>query len=188
MSFFCDNEYKGINGKSESLQVGDYEDCTFADCDFSDCDFSDFRFDECRFINCNLSMIKLINTSFRDAVFQNCKMMGLRFEDCNSFGLSFSFSDCMLDHSTFYAKTIKSTKFINCHMHEIDFSETDLTSSLFQNSDLLNAAFENSNLEKADFTSAYNYSLDPDRNTLKKTRFSKDGLHGLLNRFDIIID
>jgi uncharacterized protein YjbI with pentapeptide repeats len=73
-------------------------------------------------------------------------------------------------------------------LHEVDFSGCDLTNSSFNNCDLSGAVFENTNLEKADFLTSYNYSLDPDKNKLKKTKFSSNGLSGLLSKFDIIIE
>ena len=44
-------------------------------------------------------------------------------------------------------------------MHEVDFIESNLTSSVFDNCDLTGAIFENTNLEKSDFSTAYNFSV-----------------------------
>jgi hypothetical protein len=48
--------------------------------------------------------------------------------------------------------------------------------------------FNHTNLEKVDFRSTFNYSIDPEVNRLKKTRFSSSGLAGLLNKYDLLID
>lgn len=56
-------------------------------------------------------------------------------------------------------------------MHEVDFSETDLSAALFDKCDLSNALFETTLLEKADFRTSYNYSLDPEKNKIKKRNF-----------------
>jgi uncharacterized protein YjbI with pentapeptide repeats len=72
-------------------------------------------------------------------------------------------------------------------MHEADFTEADLTSAVFNNCDLTMATFENTILEKADFRTANYYSIDPTMNKLKKARFSKPGLAGLLNHLNIEI-
>jgi len=114
-------------------------------------------------------------------------MLGLHFEGCNKFGLSFEFDNCILDHSSFYKTRIIKTSLTGTRLHEVDFSECDLTGSSFNNCDLRGAVFDHTNLEKVDFLTSYNYSLDPDKNKLKKTRFSSDGLSGLLSKFDIII-
>jgi uncharacterized protein YjbI with pentapeptide repeats len=77
---------------------------------------------------------------------------------------------------------------VNCNLQETDFSEADLTSSIFDNCDLHRAIFYNTNLEKTDFRSSYNYSLDPERNRIKKARFSRLGITGLLDKYNIEIE
>ncbi|MCZ4225284.1 hypothetical protein [Pedobacter rhodius] len=62
-----------------------------------------------------------------------------------------------------------------------------MTNSVFDNCDLLSATFDGTILEKTDFRTAYNYSIDPDNNRIKKARFSKAGLAGLLHKYDIQI-
>jgi fluoroquinolone resistance protein len=114
-------------------------------------------------------------------------MLGLRFDNCNDFGLAFSFNNCKLDHSSFYKLKLKKTDFKSSQLHEVDFSECDLTNAVLDHCDLLNATFDRTILEKADFRTAYNYSIDPDNNKLKKARFSQSGLAGLLHKYDIDI-
>ena len=43
-------------------------------------------------------------------------------------------------------------------------------------------------LEKADFRTAFNYSIDPENNRMKKAKFSPPEVVGLLNKYDIEID
>ena len=52
----------------------------------------------------------------------------------------------------------------------------------------MNAAFENTIIEKADFRTSFNYSIDSEKNRIKKTRFSLAGVAGLLYKYDIEID
>jgi uncharacterized protein YjbI with pentapeptide repeats len=70
----------------------------------------------------------------------------------------------------------------------VDWTECDLSSSVFERCDLRDAKFENSNLEKVDFRTAFNFSIDPDNNRIKKARFSLDGVPGLLGKYNIEID
>lgn len=172
----------------DSLGEGEYENCIFADCNFENLDFSEFIFTDCRFETCNLSLAKIHLTVFRDAVFRNCKMLGLHFDTCNDFGLSFSFTGCQLNHSSFYSLKMKKTVFRNCQMHEIDFTDANLSAAIFDNCDLLLAAFDHTNLEKTDFRTSFNFSIDPDINRMKKAKFTLSGLPGLLNKFDIDIE
>lgn len=188
LKYFADQKFENATFKDNTLAIGEYENCRFSDCDFSECNLSDFVFTDCEFRYCNLSLVKLTRTTLRDVKFQNCKMLGLHFEDCNEFGLSFGFDNCILDHSSFYKTKITRTVFKGTRLHEVDFSECDLTNSSFLECDLSGAVFDNTNLEKVDFITAYGYSLDPDINRLKKTRFSTNGLSGLLTKHDIIIE
>jgi hypothetical protein len=48
--------------------------------------------------------------------------------------------------------------------------------------------FEGTNLEKTDFRSAFNYSLDPEINRMKKARFSLPGVTGLLGKYGIEVE
>jgi uncharacterized protein YjbI with pentapeptide repeats len=83
---------------------------------------------------------------------------------------------------------IKSRIFKNCQLLETDFSESDLTASVFDNCDLSGATFDNTNIEKADFTTAFNFSIDPEINRIKKAKFSLPEVLGLLNKYDIVIE
>jgi uncharacterized protein YjbI with pentapeptide repeats len=114
--------------------------------------------------------------------------MGLRFDSCHDFGLSFLFDNCILNHSSFYKTKIRKTIFRNSQIREVDFTECDLTNSTFDTCDLSSAMFENTILEKVDFRTSYNYTIDPETNRLKKTKFSSSGIAGLLCKYDIEIE
>ena len=73
-------------------------------------------------------------------------------------------------------------------MHEVDFSETDLSESVFAQCDLSRSIFSNTNLEKVDFRTSFNYSFDPSINRIKKAKFSSEGVIGLLSKYDIVIE
>ncbi|MFN6083504.1 MAG: pentapeptide repeat-containing protein [Fluviicola sp.] len=73
-------------------------------------------------------------------------------------------------------------------MSGIDFSEADLSNSVFKNCNLLLSVFDRTTLDKADFRTAVNYSIDPEKNRIKKAKFSLQGVAGLLNKYDIIIE
>lgn len=83
---------------------------------------------------------------------------------------------------------MKKTNFSNCTLRETDFTEADLTGAVFDRCDLAGSVFDHTLLEKADLRTAINFTIDPDRNRIAKARFSLEGLPGLLNRFDIIIE
>ena len=83
---------------------------------------------------------------------------------------------------------MKSTKFKNCNLKEVDFTETDLTSAVFENCELISAVFERTILEKADLRTSHNFSIDPELNRIKKSRFTLNNIRGLLDKYNIDIE
>ena len=81
------------------------------------------------------------------------------YDNCSELGLSFSFDNCNLDHSSFYKTKIKKTFFKNSQLREVDFTDCDLANSSFENCNLAKARFENTILEKVDFRTSHNYSM-----------------------------
>jgi fluoroquinolone resistance protein len=148
---------------------------------------SGYIFSECSFKDCNLSMAQVRSSSFKDIQFKSCKVLGVHFDQCNPFLFEVNFENCLLNLSTFQKMNLKKARFKDCTVHEVDFSDADLNSAVFDNSDLTRTNFNNTNLEKADFSTAYNYSIDPERNKLKKAKFSLQGVAGLLDKYDILI-
>jgi fluoroquinolone resistance protein len=171
-----------------ALSKGEYEYCKFNNCDFSDSDLSGIKFFKCSFTTCNLSNAKLAKTALKEIKFKDSKMLGLRFDLCDKFGMDIHVDNCTLNYSSFYQTKLRKTTFRNTVLHEADFTECDLSNSVFDNCDLTGTRFENSILEKTDFRTAYNYSIDPEINRVKKARFSHLGIAGLLDKYDIEIE
>jgi uncharacterized protein YjbI with pentapeptide repeats len=114
-------------------------------------------------------------------------MQGLHFEACNPFLLAYRFERCTLNLSSFYQTKSKKTIFNACVLHEVDFTEADFSEATFTDCDLAGALFDRTILEKADFRTAYNYTIAPALNRLRKAKFSVDGLAGLLSDIGIEI-
>lgn len=165
-----------------------YDNCIFKDCHLSGADLSSIHFMDVKFTACDISNARLQKTALRNVHFKDCKMMGLLFDDCDDFLFEANFENCILNFSSFARRKMKNTVFINCTISEANFAATDLTNARFEKCDLLNTRFENAVLEKADFRTAFNYSIDPELNKLKKARFSLYGLPGLLEKHNIIIE
>ena len=169
-------------------EKGSYESCRFLNCNFANVILAGIYFCESEFIGCNFSSANLETTGFRDVVFKDCKMLGLRFDLADTFLFEIKPENCVLNHSSFYKTRLKKTIFKKCLLLEVDFTEADLSGSVFDDCELTNALFDRTNLVKADFRTAYNYSIDPGINSVKKARFSVSGIAGLLHRYDIIVE
>lgn len=186
--YISGQNFETLDFRQQPLERGEYENCVFWNCNFEYADVSGFSFNDCEFIGCNLSMVKLVSTAFREVVFKECKMFGFLFNDCNEFGLSFKFDHCLLNNSVFYKTSVKKTFFAHSKLTDVDFTECDLSNSIFNNCDFSGAVFDKTNLEKADFRTSVNYSINPSQNRLKKAKFSRSEIHGLLYCLDIEID
>lgn len=186
--YFEDVHFDREDFTVKALAKGDYEGCRFTGCNFMGGDLSGFRFTDCRFEDCNLSGVKLIQTTFQDVDCLGCKMMGLHFEQCSEFLFTMRFERCTLQLSGFYQRKLKKGQFKACGLQEVDFTEADLTEADFSGSDLRGAVFERTTLEKADFRTAVNFSINPSINKMKKAKFSRQSLSGLLEQYDLTIE
>lgn len=165
----------------------EFEDCVFLNCDFSTSNFSNNSFMDCEFIDCNLAMTDLTGTSLKTVNFKNSKLLGIHFSSCTDFLFTVNFQDCVLDYSSFANKKMPKTKFLSSSLKEVSFVGTNLTSAVFENCNLEGALFNDTQLAGADFTSAFNYKIDPEFNPMKKAKFSSQGIVGLLDKYDIKI-
>ncbi len=186
--FHDEEEFTGMDYTSTGLPEGDYEDCRFSGCNISGSDLSGSNFGSCDFEDCDLSMTVFSGNTLRDARFIRCKMVGLNFENLNAILFSVEFENCQMDLCSFHGRSLTNTSFKDCRLYEVDFTEADLTGSLFHLCDLTGAIFINSILDKVDFRTSSQYVFDPEMNSIKKARFSSMGALGLLSKFDIIID
>ena len=183
-----DQIFSGVNFLIEGFPFAEYDHCTFKDCTFAGLDLSEYNFADCKFDNCDLSNVKLAHTGFKTVGFKSCKLLGLIYSDCNDFLFAVNFEDCLLNIASFYRLNLRNTKFKNCQIQEADFTEANLSGASFDDCDLNGTTFERTNLEKADLRSAYNYSINPDINKIKKAQFSLPAVVGLLDHYGISIE
>lgn len=166
----------------------EFDGCTFKGCDFSDSTFSECTFIDCTFIGCNLSMAKLPQTGLKTVTFKDCKLLGVRFDACDNFLFKVDFLGSALDYSWFIGKKMTKTNFAGSSLKGVNFANCDLTGADFADTNLDGAIFDDTNLKAADFSTAYNYKIDPESNTMAKAKFSMHGIPGLLDKYDIRID
>ncbi len=179
--------FDSVDFKKQPLARGTYENSTFKGCAMAELSLDGIVFSECSFYECDLSMANLKNSSFRDTKFTGCKLLGLRFDQCAGLLISFSFDRCVLDYSSFFKLKLRGTRFSNCKMEEVEFRQADLSQASFKDCNLARAIFEETILDGCDFTSALNYTIDPEKNRMRKAKFSYEGLPGLLTRHGIIV-
>ncbi|WP_018477280.1 pentapeptide repeat-containing protein [Pontibacter roseus] len=166
----------------------EFEDCVFKNCDFSNGDFSQNRFTDCQFVGCNLAMLKLNRSTLNNVTFKECKLTGISFGETEEFLFTVRFEGCLLDYASFLKRKMPKTQFLNTSLKNAVFEQATLTKAVFDNTDLAGAVFERTQLNEADLVTAYNYTIDPEVNSIRKARFSQSGLSGLLSKYDIRIE
>ncbi|QQL48556.1 pentapeptide repeat-containing protein [Mucilaginibacter ginkgonis] len=182
-----DQTFNRLSADDLKQHGSEFEHCKFINCDFQGAYLSNLVFIDCEFQDCNIALCDFKNTGLQNVVFTHCKLSGVDFSKTRDFLFKVRFADCLLDNAIFYRKKNKNGKFINCSCTETDFTDADLTGTLFDNCNLHRAFFGNTILKDADFTTSYNFTIDPDANMLKKTKFSVHGLPGLLTKYDIVV-
>ena len=163
----------------------EFEYVEFRNCTFTN--ISGIEFTNCTFTSCNLSNASVANTKMQDLKFNDCKLIGINFSDTNSFGFSAQFNNCMMDYTNFTRRKLIKCSFVNCKLEGSNFSATDLSKSKIERCNLHYAIFSDTNISGLDFTSNYNFTIDPSKNKVKKTKFLSSNLAGLLSHFDITI-
>ncbi|TXH20725.1 MAG: pentapeptide repeat-containing protein [Chitinophagaceae bacterium] len=187
-SYIVEKKFDANALSKNPLSIGVYDECQFNNCDFQKQDLSKFSFIDCVFNHCNLSNALVANTVFRDVLFNDCKILGVAFNDVLKNNLVVKFQNCTLDYCSFHQLKIPNFQLKDCSLVAVDFTECDLKQTNFNNCNLQDAIFENTILIATDFSTAYNYAIDPNKNQIKNAKFGLSGLPGLLHLYKIQID
>ncbi len=151
-----------------SLEYKDFERCTFIGCDFAEASFLGVAFIDCVFKDCNFREAKINYVGFRDVHFTQCDFTGVNFAMCDALLFAFGFTECTLDYTKFYSLKMPATVFSSCSIVAADFMAADITGVRFDNCNLHKSVFIDTIANKTDFSTAYNFTLDPEKNKLKK--------------------
>ena len=182
-----DKVFEALDHAEKTTTGREFQSCTFKKCDFSNSNFAGNKFVDCVFDGCNLSMLCLQNSFLNNVEFYNCKILGVNFSECQDFLFSVEFDSCILDYASFMGKKMVKTRFAHSSLKEVSFSNTNLNGSVFDDTNLEDAVFNRTDLTSVNFTTAYNYTMDPELNILKKASFSTQGIAGLLVKYGIKI-
>ncbi|MCP4913200.1 MAG: pentapeptide repeat-containing protein [Oligoflexia bacterium] len=158
-------ELPELNGPVE------FYSCRFEQANFSHIDIRGLKFIDCTFTSCDASNLNVTNFTFRDCKFHNCKLVGINW--CVAKNLSLlEFESTLLDMNTFQGLDISNTKFNNCRLRDVDFSDCIIENGEFVESDLTEANFNGANVKNSDFRKAKNYFIDPHFTQLGKSKFN----------------
>lgn len=186
-TYFLHRHYAGETFSRDELNLSEFEGCTFERCDFSACNFIGVTFIDCTFKDCQFTGAKINHVAFRTAYFEGCLMQDINFAMTDKLIFEMHFNFCVLDFSKFYTLKLKRIQFTDCSMIAVDFMKADLTGAIFDRCDLYKAVFSNTVLEKADFRTAANFSIDPEKNKIRRAMFSPENVKGLLDKYGIVL-
>lgn len=179
--------YKGHDDGSFFKSGQNYESSYFIDCDFQNTDFSQVQFEECIFEDCDLSNSVVNNMSLQSCELLKCKAIGIRWDSANQFLFEGRFIGSKLDNCVFTSMKLSGCVFESCSMRFVDLEACDLQGVNFQDCDLTDALFVNTNLKKSNFTTAFNFQIDPSRNIVDGMVLHESQLAGLLAEFKLSI-
>lgn len=109
----------------------------------------------------------------------------MKFETVNPYLIGLTFEDCNLELASFYGMELHRQLFKDCNLSKADFTDSHLSQCKFDKCNLDNTLFQNTNLERANFSTAYNYQIDPEQNLIRGAIFSTEGLQGLLKKYQL---
>ncbi len=178
--------YKDLDFRVIELDE-EYYRCTFEHCDFTEILFQKINFEECRFVACNFSLCKSNGTSWNKVWFAQCKLTGANFSHANKFTFNAKFSDCLMQYASFQGLNLQGFQFTKCQLTEADLTTCNLKKAQFIDCNLDRAIISHCNLEEADFSTAFNFIINPNDNRMKKAKFSLQNLPGLVAVFDVKI-
>ncbi len=181
-----DRHFASLSCQDAELKDIEYFQCRFDGCQFLRTSFQKCRFEQCIFEKCDLSLLKVLESTFVGVGFLHTKMLGIDWTQAAT-PLTLSFQGSNISHSTFTRLSAQRMEMIECNAREVDFTGTNLTRANLAKTDFLGSRFVDTDLSYADFSNATNYAIDPRVNRLKKTVFSLPEAVSLLTAFDIVL-
>ena len=179
---------QGWNAAQLLAAGNDFELYYFINCDFGEANLARFRFADCLFERCNLAAARLSDTALQNVAFLDCKLLGVPFSACRDMLYSVHFERCQLGYASFAGRKMPGTRFEHCSCPETDFTNADLSQAVFAHCQLPRAVFHDTKLPGADFTTASEFTIDPEANPLLGARFALAGLPGLLGKYGLVVE
>ena len=174
-----------INFTIEPLEA-EYYDTTFKGCNFSGLKPYELVLENCELIDCNL-----YGTHFQgglhEVTFRDCYMQGSHFAELNAFSSGLAFRGCNLNYADFNHLSMPGLIFQDCELREALLDNARIRKSLFERCNLERASFHRADLRDCDFTTSFNYTINPDECQLKGAQFSRENIDGLLAHLGIKI-
>lgn len=178
----------GLHMEDADLGGTTFNECAFVDCAFINCDFRNVALSNCEFKNSNLSNMPMTHAKMSEVLFIQCKLVGLDFSACKKLLFSIKLDACIVQMCNFSSLKMVGLSFGMTELNECDFYEANLAGTDFRGCNLQGSLFENCDLREADFRNAFNYLIDPNKNQVKKAKFSMPEALSLLAPLELVIE
>jgi len=194
LTIFSQSEYENavfsdLNLDGEEVVGKVFEHCTFTRSTFSGTELLNCSFISCSFKFCNLSSVRIVQSSFRDVLFEETKIMGVNWTKAKrprvKLANMINFRKSNVSYSSFLGLDVRGIVMEECQAHEVDFREANLAGGNFCATDFKGSLFSRTNLNSANFIDAMNYSINPMENDIRKGKFSLPDAITLLSYFEI---
>jgi uncharacterized protein YjbI with pentapeptide repeats len=186
---FLSERLKGLDLGVASCADRVFDDCCFEDCDLTGATFYDCRFIDCTFVGCNLSLARFPGCRFSDVRFEGSKLIGVDWTLARwpnlTLAAPISFSQCILNDSSFFGLELPELALEACKARNVDFREGRFPGARFCFCDLAGCLFNRTDLSGADFTDATDYDIDVNLNQVRGARFSRQEALRLLDHLGI---
>lgn len=186
-----DQSFVSLDLQGEEIRFKEFIGCVFTRCSFLETTFISCRFVDCEFKECDLGLCCVKDCSFSNTRFQDSHVIGVDWTEASwpkrGFLRTIDFSSCSINHSTFIGLSLRGIHLTRCVARDVDFTEADLTRANCTHTDFSQSRFLHTDLTEADFSDAINYSIAPNLNVLKRTKFSLPEAVSLLYGLDIIL-
>jgi fluoroquinolone resistance protein len=126
---YIDENFKKVTYANKVVSQKFFQNCTFTDCAFQETTFQNCKFRDCTFKKCNLRLMRVVGSSFRNAIFEQSSMIGVNWVDAawSKQGLleSIGFVECDISHSTFIGLVLKKMVLKKSTAKNVDFAEAN---------------------------------------------------------------
>ncbi|PUZ20939.1 Pentapeptide repeat-containing protein [Chitinophaga costaii] len=165
------------------LPDSEFEFTEFRNCIFSS--LTNLTFIDCRFTACNLGNAVVKNTKLQLVRFSDCKLIGINFSEARDFGLELHFHQCALQYAGFGRMKLHQSVFQDCKLQGANFAMANISKAIMTHCDFDQAVFSDTNLSGMDFSTNYNFVIHPVSNNVRRAKFSRHTVEGLLAGFEV---
>ena len=159
-------ELHGLDAEGEALNQVELYRCEVLNAKLSGATLKRWVFEECTFRDCDLSNITWEGCTFEGCTFRDCRLIGSDWRHIASLTAAVNFERCDLSMSQLSGVRLLSSRFEGSRCIDVDFSQADLSESVWLETEVTDALFEESKLNKANLTGAIGEQFDPQTSQL----------------------